>query len=124
MGLDESGRISANLAVRGTAAVARVAPLEAVAEIVPAREADAERRVSVRVEVVAAPAPASTIAQSAPRSLPSASETSLEPEIAQLIAANTAATLARGRGRDAYAKSRELLDDVVLARGVCVRVDA
>jgi hypothetical protein len=98
-----------------------VAPLEAVAEVVPARDPEPERGISVRVELLT---PQAASAHSAPKSLPSESQVTLESEIAQLTAANTAAALARGRSRDAYAKSRDLLADVALARGVCIRVDA
>ena len=110
--------------MRSAAPLTRVAPIEAVAEVVRPREFEPERRISVRVEVVAAGQPASGFTPAAVKSLPAASQTSLESEAAQLIAATTAAALARGRGLSAYASSRDLLDDVVLARGVCIRVDA
>jgi hypothetical protein len=118
VGLEDSSRFGASLlSIRSGAPLTRAVPIEAVAEVVSERE----RRISVRVELVAAePAPA----PAAPKSLPSASRTSLESEAAQLTAASTAAALARSRGLGAYAASRDLLDGVALARGVCVRVDA
>jgi hypothetical protein len=122
VGLDESGRLGANpLSIRPVASVTRtrVAPIEAVAEVV---EPEREHRVSVRVELVAAEPPGPQIVCAPLKSLPP--QASLESDAAQLTAAATAARLAHARGFHAYAASRDLLDANALARGVCLHRDA
>jgi hypothetical protein len=130
VGINESSdrRIrSKSLSVRPVAYATRVAPLEAIAEVVsPRGYSTADHRVSVRVEVVAAGAgvagskPAAAAGPATP--ILEALAGSREFEAVQRMAASTAAALGQSRGPIAYAAAARIFEVDVLSRGVCVRV--
>ena len=130
MGVDDSsdrGLGSKWLCIRPLAHPARIAPLEAVAEVMtPRAHSTTDQKVSVRVEIVAVkPAPAanqSSVAAAVPMLEARAGWTDFDA--AQRMAATTSAVLSQTRGAHAYAAAAQILEPNTLSRGVCVRVRA
>lgn len=110
------------LFVRPLAYPARLAPIEAIAEVVsPPVQSPAEHVVSMRVELVAAE-PAPRPAPSLPASVLRTSHRLDDSDAMQLTAARTAAAVSQQRGVLAYAAAATLVEANALSRGVCLAV--
>jgi hypothetical protein len=127
VGLDESRdrRLGTKLLfVRPLVYPARVAPLEAIAEVVtPPVQSPVEHTVAVRVELVAAQ-PAQRSAPSLPAPMLHGNQPRVDSDAMQLTAASTAAAVSQKRGTLAYAAAAKLNEANALSRGVCLAVRA
>jgi hypothetical protein len=112
------------LSVRPAAYAARVAPLQAIAEVVSPRAHSAtDHRVSIRVEVISAQ-PAATLAAAPVLSLLPSGTGFRDSEAVQLMAASTEAALSQNRAALAYATAARIFEATAITRGVCVHVRA